>query len=207
MKKQAILVLAILTVVAASGAKSAKLVSTWKNPSYAGGSFKNILVLAMNGKASSRADFEDQMVTEITRPGIQAVPSYSVMPRPESTPIDMDQLSGMVRAQSFDAVLVSRLVKYDQAVTTVPGRANPLHPNYGTFYGYVGALPPAVYSPGYLAKDTQVQIESIFYSTAKSDGELIWTGTSDSVNPKKLSAAFNSIVKSVVQALEKERMI
>ena len=207
MKKRAILVLAILGVVAVSGAKSTKLVVTWKNPSYAGGSFKNILVLAMNGKASSRADFEDQMVTEITRPGIQAVPSYSVMPRPESTPIDMDQLSGVVRAQSFDAVLVSRLVKYDKTISSVPGRANPLHPNYGTFYGYVGALSPAVYSPGYLATDTQVQIESIFYSTAKSDGELIWTGTSDSVNPKKFSAVLNSIVKSVVQALEKERMI
>jgi hypothetical protein len=183
LKKQAILVLAILGVVAVSGAKSTKLVCTWKNPRYAGGSFKNILVLAINAKASSRADFEDQMVTGITRPGIQAVPSYSVIPRPEPTPIDMDQLSGVVRAQSFDAVLVSRLVKYDKAVTNVPGRANPLHPNYGTFYGYVGALSPVVYSPGYLAKDTQVQIESSFYSTVKSDGELIWTGTSDSVNP------------------------
>jgi hypothetical protein len=125
------------------------------------------------------------MVTGITRPGIQAVPSYSVIPRPEPTPIDMDQLSGVVRAQSFDAVLVSRLVKYDKAVTNVPGRANPLYPNYGTFYGYVGALSPVVYSPGYLAKDTQVQIESSFYSTVKSDGELIWTGTSDSVNPNR----------------------
>lgn len=83
MKKQAILVLAILGVVALSGAKSTKLIFTWKNPSYASASFKNILLLAMNGKASSRADFEDQMVTGTRRPGIQAVPSYLLMPRIE----------------------------------------------------------------------------------------------------------------------------
>jgi hypothetical protein len=144
LKKQAILVLAILGVVAVSGARSTKLVFTWKIPA---------LVLAMNGKASSRADFEDQMATGITRPGIQAIPSYSLMPRPEATPIDMDQLSGVVRAQSFDAALVSRLVKYDKAVSNVPGRANPRYPNYGTFYGYVGALFSGLSCEGYASTD------------------------------------------------------
>jgi len=207
LKKQTILFLAILGVVAISAAKSTKLAFTWKNPNYTGGSFKNILVLAMNGKASSRADFEDQMVAGITRPGIQAVPSYSLLPRPEATPIDMDDLRSVVRGQNFDAVLVSRLVKYDKTMSYVPGQAYPLYPYYGTFYGYYGALSPIVYSPGYLQTDTQVQIESNFYSAAKQDGELVWTGTSDSMNPKSVTKLINAVVKLVVQELEKERVI
>jgi len=206
-KKQTVLVLAILGVAVISTAKSTKLAFTWKNPNYSGGSFRNILVLAMNGKASSRADFEDKMVAGITKPGIQAVPSYSLLPRPEATPIDMDELKGVVRGQRFDAVLVSRLVKYDKTVTYVPAEAYPLYPYYGTFYGYYGALSPVVYSPAYLQTETQVQIESNFYSTSKPDGELVWTGTTDSVNPKSVTKVISGVVGLVVEELQKEKMI
>jgi hypothetical protein len=206
-RKQPFLVLAILAVAAISAAKSTKLAFTWKNPNYTSGSFKNILVLAMNGKASNRADFEDQMVAGISGPGIQAVPSYSLLPRPEATPIDMNDLRGVVQEQKFDAVLVSRLVKYNKTVTVVPGDVYPLYPYYGTFYGYYGTVSPVVYSPDYLQTDTQVQIESNFYSTAKADGELVWTGTTDSVNPKSVTKVINGVVGLVVQELRKENVI
>jgi hypothetical protein len=207
MKKQVAMILFFFTVVALSSAKSSKLAFSWKNPQYSGGAFKNVLVLAMNGRASGRADFEDQMVAAIARPGVQAVPSYSLLPRPESTPIDMNQLRDVVQSQGFDAVVVSRLVKYDKSVTYVPGQAYPLFPYYATFYGYYSTLYPVVYSPGYLQTETTAQIETNFYSTAKSDGELVWTGTSNTVNPRSVSKAIGDVVKLVVQQLEKEGII
>ncbi|HUO33551.1 MAG TPA: hypothetical protein VMU43_01025 [Candidatus Acidoferrum sp.] len=207
LEKQCALFLAILAAVMVSGAKSTKLAFTWKNPNYAGPSFKNVLVLAMNGRASSRADFEDRLVAAIARPGIQAVPSYSLLPRPESTPINMDQMRDVVQGQGFDAIVVSSLVKYKKTVTYVPGQTYPLNPYYGTFYGYYGALSPVVYSPGYLQTDTAAQVETNFYSTAKPDGELVWTGTSNTVNPRSVTKAIDGIVKVVVQALEKENLI
>ena len=207
MRRLAIVIVSVFSVVAISSAKSSKLAFSWRNPQYAGGSFKNILVLAMNGQASGRADFEDRMVAGIARPGVQAVPSYSLLPRPESTPIEMDQLRSVVRGQGFDAVLVSRLVKYDKSVTYVPGQAYPIYPYYGTFYGYYGALYPVVYSPGYLQTDTTAQIETNFYSTAKPDGEIVWTGTSNTVNPRSVSKAIDDVVKLVVQQLQKEGII
>jgi hypothetical protein len=207
LRKLAILILLVLGAVAISSAKSTKLVYSWRNPQFSGGSFKNVLVLAMNGKASSRADFEDRMVAAIARPGVQAVPSYSLLPRPESTPIPMDQLRAVVQSQNFDAIAVSRLVKYDKTTNYVPGAAYPLYPYYGTFYGYYGALYPVVYSPGYLQTETKAQIETNFYSTAKADGELVWTGTSNIVNPRSVSNVIDDVVKLVVQQLEKENVI
>jgi hypothetical protein len=207
MRRLAIVIVSVFSVVAISSAKSSKLAFSWRNPQYAGESFKNIFVLAMNGQASGRAEFEDRMVAGIARPGVQAVPSYSLLPRPESTPIEMDQLRSVVRGQGFDAVLVSRLVKYDKSVTYVPGQAYPIYPYYGTFYGYYGALYPVVYSPGYLQTDTTAQIETNFYSTAKPDGEIVWTGTSSTVNPRSVSKAIDDVVKLVVQQLEKEGIL
>jgi hypothetical protein len=204
--KAAALVIALFAVMAVTGGSS-KLPYTWRNPAYAGGTFTNILVLAMNGQSEGRADFEDRMVMELTRPGVQAVPSYSLLPRPNSTPINMDNLKEIIGSQKFDAVVVSRLVKYKKTVTYVPGQAYPLYPYYGTLYGYYSVVSPVVYSPGYLQKDTSAQVETNFYSTAQPDGQLVWTGTSYTVNPRSMDKAIDAVVKLLVQALEKEKII
>jgi hypothetical protein len=95
-------VIAILIAVLASHAGS-KLVFTWKNANYTGGSFKNVFVLAINGSATARADFEDRMVKEMSRPGVTVVQSYTLMPRPNATPINLNDLRGYVHDLKFDS--------------------------------------------------------------------------------------------------------
>jgi hypothetical protein len=51
------------------------------------------------------------------------------------------------------------------------------------------------------------QIETNFYSTLKPDGELIWTGTSDTVNPQSPSKAIDAVAKLIVETLEKQKII
>jgi hypothetical protein len=207
LRRQAILVLAILAGSAFLNGKSSKFVFTWTNPSYSGAVFHNILVLGINGKVENRAEFEDQLSAAITRPGIQAIPSYSLLPRPNSAPLDMNQLRDVIRGQNIDAVVASRLVKVNKTVTYIPGQAYAPYPYYNTFYGYYGAIYPVVYSPDYLRVDKTAQIETNFYSTARPDGELIWTGTSDTVNPRSPLKAIDAVAKLIVQQLEKEKII
>ena len=207
LRRHAILVLAVLAGLTVANGKSTKFVFTWTNPSYSGAHFKNILVLGINGKVENRAAFEDQLSAAITRPGIQAIPSYSLLPRPESTPIDVNQLRDVVRGQNIDAIVASRLIKIDKKVTYIPGQAYVPYPYYGTFYGYYGAIYPVVYSPDYLRVDKTAQIETNFYSAAKPDGELVWTGTSDTVNPQSPLKDIDAIAKLIVQELEKEKII
>ena len=183
MRRNALLIIALTAGLSMLGFNATKLLFTWMNPNYSGAQFKNILVLAINGRASIRAEFEDQLSAAITRPGIQAIPSYSLLPRPDATPIDMNQLRDVVQGQHIDAVVASRVIKYTKTVTDIPGQAYTPYPYYGTFYGYYEAVYPVVYTPGYLQVEKTAQIETNFYSTAKPDGELIWTGTSDIVNP------------------------
>jgi hypothetical protein len=208
LRKYAILILAILAALTGVNAKSTRFLFTWTNPSYSGAHFANILVLGINGKVENRAEFEDQLSAAIARPGIQAIPSYSLLPRPNSTPIDMNQLKDVIRGQNIDAVVASRLIKMSQKVTVIPGQPiTPFPYYYNTFYGYYGAIYPVVYSPDYLQVDKTAQIETNFYSTAKPDGELIWTGTSDTVNPRSPLKAIDAIAKLIVQELEKQKII
>ena len=202
------MILLLLVGLTFLNAKSTRFVFTWTNPTYSGAQFANILVLGINGKVENRAEFEDQLSAAIARPGIQAIPSYSLLPRPNSTPIDMNQLRDVIRGQNIDAVVASRLIKVSQKITVIPGQ--PLTPfpyYYNTFYGYYGAIYPVVYSPDYLQVDRSAQIETNFYSTAKPDGELIWTGTSDTVNPRSPLKAIDAVSKLIVQELEKQKII
>jgi hypothetical protein len=207
-RRNALLLVSLVAGLTMLGFNSTKLLFTWINPNYTGGTqFKNILVLAINGRASVRAEFEDQFSAALTRPGTQAIPSYSLLPRPDATPIDMNQLRDVVQGQNIDAIFVSRLVKYTKTVTEIPGQVYAPYPYYGTFYGYYSTIYPLVYSPDYLQVDKVAQIETNFYSTAKPDGELIWTGTSDTVNPRTPTKGVDALVKVLIQELQKQKII
>ena len=207
MRKLFVLLIAATACVAVLAAGSPKLELSWKNANYTGGTFKNILVLALNGKAANRADFEDALVAAISRRGEQVEPSYEFMPRPDVTPIDMNDLRELVREQKFDAILVACLTKRESNTTYVPGQGYTPYPYYGTLYGYYGAVYPTIYSPGYMKTEKVAQVQVNFYSTAKPDGELVWTGTTNTFQVSSAMKAIKGLVKIVAKEIENQNII
>jgi hypothetical protein len=206
MKKSVLLFCAIIGL-AAWCAGSVKLLVNWKNQNYTGGTFKKILVLALNGSAEGRADFEDALVAAISRPGEEARPSYEYLPRPDATPIDMKDLKALIEWKKFDAIVVVRLTKASVKTVYVPGEVYSPFPYYGTFYGYYGAVYPMIYTPGYLQDEKEAQVEVNFYSTAKPEGELVWTGTTETIEVGSVKEAIKDMVKAVTEELEKQKII
>ena len=207
MRKKSVFILVALASLAIAAIAGPKIEFSWRNPSYTGGKFKNTLVLALNGKAANRAEFEDELVAAISRPGSQVSPSYEFIARPDATPIDMKDMRELVREQKIDAIVVARLTKKDTKTTYVPGQVWAPFPYYGTFYGYYGAIYPAIYTPGYLDTEKEAQVEVNVYSTAKPDGELVWTGTTNTFDANSVKKALKGLVKAVTQELEKENII
>jgi len=207
LKKKLALFLILMAGLALVAVASPKIEMSWKNPNYNGGGFKNILVLALNGKAASRAEFEDELVAAISRPGKPASPSYEFIPRPDATPIDKNDLRELIKEQKFDAIVVARLTKHDTKTTYIPGDVYTPFPYYGTFYGYYGALYPDIYAPGYMETEKEAQVEVNFYSTAKPDGELVWTGFTNTFDVGSTEKAIKELVKIFSKELEKQNII
>jgi hypothetical protein len=207
--RKALLLLSILLMTwSLVYASSAKLVSSWKNPKYAGERFHRILVIGMSENPVVRADFEDALSEQLTRDGLEAVPGNTILLRPDSPEVDMDYLKGQIHDHTIDAVIVSRMVNVEQKTTYVPGQSYALpYAYYGGFYGYYGTVYRQVYTPGYLRQDTTVRIETNFYSAAPPNEDLIWTGVSDSFNPKNADKAIAGLVKMVIKRLEKEEIL
>jgi hypothetical protein len=202
------LTLYALTMLPVANAKGAKLLMSWKNLDYSGAKPHRILVIGMSENPQTRADFEDDLSSAIVKDGLEAVPGYSILFRPNSAELDRDYLQGQIRDFKIDAVLVSRLVKVDKKTTYVPGHSYTVpYPYYRSFYGYYGTVYHQVYSPDYLREETTVRVETNYYAAAPPDGVLIWTGTSDSFNPKSAQKVIDGLVKLIVKELKTQNVL
>ena len=208
MKRRMLVIAVVLAGLTAGNCKSTKLLTSWKNPDYTGQRFHKILVVGMSNNPATRADFEDALSHKIGRDGMEAVPGNSILLRPDTSKVDLDYLKAQIREHQIDAVVVSRLVKVDKNVTYIPGQSYVVpYGYYHSFYGYYGAVYQQVYTPDYLREDTTVRIETNLYAATPPDGELIWTGTSDTFNPKSAHKVIEALVKLVVKELEKEAIL
>jgi hypothetical protein len=196
-------------VLATSNGKSVKMITSWFNPNYEGHAFHKILVIGVAQNLEVRADFEDEMAAQVARPGIETVPGNHILLRPDpNVKLDLDYLRGQILDNQIDAVVVSRLLKVDRKVTTVPSSTYVApFPYYYSFYGYLGVVYPTVYEPGYTRQDTAVSIETNVYATSKPNGDLVWNGVSKSFNPKSAQKIVEGLVKEVTKQMEKDGLL
>ena len=209
MNRKALTIVVVLATAGLLLGKSSKLLMSWKNPSYsAEKKFHRVLALGLSNKAEVRADFEDALAAQLSSQGYEAIPGNTILLRPPGTQLDLTYLREQIRANQIDAVVVSRLVKVDETTTYIPGTAYFVpYPYYNTLYGYYGTLYPVVYSPGYLQKEKKVRVETNLYVTSGQDGQLIWTGTTDTFNPSNVHKAIKGLVNLVVTQMEKEQVL
>lgn len=207
MKKLFLILVLSLAAATVADAKSTKLVMSWKNPEYSGAPFHRILVLGMSAKPGVRADFEDALSKLVTGAGVEAVPGNTILLRPEGSKLDIDYLKSQVKTFKIDAVIVSRLVKVDKSITYIPGQPYMPYPYYGSFYGYYGAVYPMVYTPDYLREDTTVRVETNVYAVTAGEGQLVWTGVSDTFNPKSADKVIEALSKLIVKELQKDAVL
>jgi hypothetical protein len=66
---------------------------------------------------------------------------------------------------------------------------------------------PVVYSPDYLVKEKTARVETNFYAVKPPDGELMWTGTSDTFNPGSSHKIIKPLVSLIVKELEKQEIL
>jgi hypothetical protein len=207
LNKYWLLLVAALAIPVLLAASSPKMLLSWKNPNYSGQHLTNILVLALNGKAENRAEFEDELAAAMTRPGLQATQSYVFLARPNATPIQLDDLKAVIREQHFDGIVVARLTKAEKKTTYVPGQTYAPYPYYGSLAAYYGAVYQVVYFPGYLVKERNAQVQTNIYSTAKPDGELVWTGTTITFDANSPMKVIKDLIKVMIRELEKQKVI
>jgi hypothetical protein len=111
---------------------------------------------------------------------------------------DINKLKAKLQAAGIDGAVTMKLIDKRDQTTYVPGSS------YGSFYDYYGG---GAYmgSPGYTVTDTVATVETRIYSVA--DGKLLWSATSETLNPSDIRSDIGDIAKAVGEELRKEKLI
>jgi hypothetical protein len=203
--------LAAITLLA-SGCASTSLVGDWQNPNYRGSPLTKILVIGIHDEGDKRRVFEDQFVAHLRAHGVDAVASYTLIPRDGQVP--EEEIAKAVQASGANGVLITRVVRVDKetAVTTgysqytafpAFGYGGP-PPYYNNYYGFYSTAWATYYPPTVQQFDV-VTLETNLW--AVNGKEVLWSGTTEVTDPRNLYKATDEIINVITDALAKRKLI
>jgi hypothetical protein len=187
--------------VALGGCASTSLINEWKSPAFSGPPLQKILVVGVSTQPGPRRIFEDEFSAALRAAGVQAVPSYTVIPQDGQA--EQAVLEKALQELGADGVLVTRLVGREQKTQVSPGFYQPV-PAMG-FYGWYSSAwvgyyePPTVYQYDVVTADTSVY--------GVNAGTLLWSGTTETFSPADVAKETRGFAKIIIDALRKSGVI
>lgn len=199
--------IALMAVIAISGLSacaSSGLVNVWMDPQFNATAMNRMLVVSMNPDAAKRRIWEDAFVEALSERGVKATPSYQQFP--DQLP-DTSGIISAVNEHGYNGCLVTVRLATEYISQDVPGyitdslitRYNPWSNRYYNYY-------QQFYTPGYTETQTVVRHKIEVWSTTGT-GTLVWTATSEVLDPTSRKGANHGIIDDIVDDLAKNRVI
>jgi hypothetical protein len=198
-RRYAWLTLAGLLIVLVVGCSTSgnRLVSSWKDPSVKKLSFQRIVTIALTEDGPIRRAAEREMAAIV---GPKAVPSSQVIPDADIK--DADKVRAKLASDGFDGAITLRLV---DATIKVQTSRDPVPTAYYSIWGYYRFAWVADRPPDQLTAEQKLQIECNIYSL--QSGKLLWTGTSEVMQPHLVETAVQDVADLVRRRLKSEGLI
>jgi hypothetical protein len=192
-----------VTLTLSACSTATPIVSEWRNPAYALGSFKRIMVggpSSPSKETSLRRNFEDEFVVQLRSAGIDALASYRYIPEDEG--IDENNLKQAAQKARADAVLFARSVKMEQKTNYGPTFP---YLSFGFFGSNVGASWSGLSGAPGAYRYNEYTSETTLYDVAQN--EVVWTGTIKTTEPENVQTAIKSYVEAVMKALDAQNLL
>ena len=166
-------------------------------PDFQSGRIHRVMVIGVFKNQALRKEFEEEFVRQWTLRGVLAVSSLEVLP--STTTLNKVGVAPIAKAQRFDAVLVSRLLKIQRfgagkrADLTIDTTAQNEIQNLNTVLQILLA-PPAYATPYDLAA-----VETNLYDVASE--KRVWSGISETTMIGKVSKLIRPFIKVILKSL------
>jgi hypothetical protein len=166
---------------------------------------RKILVLAVAADPTTRESFEDVIAGELALRGATAVPSHNSFPE---LPKERAPFEAKLKADGFDAVMVSRLIGSEDKFKVKEGFTTYATDYQGSdYWGGYWYTYQEVFVPGYLENEKRVRARTELWRASGGEGRLIWTGTSETMNPRTATQAAREVGSAIAKALAKAKLI
>lgn len=197
----------LLAALVANGCGSTQQSNFWVDSTYQAAPLKKVMVVAIRKDQVRRRLWEDALVKEIggTSPsGTVALASYQIYPN--DLP-DTLALREQTVQSGFDGVLLVAKALVDTTVTNIPGYTTTEQvATYSQRWNAYIMRFQDVYHPGYSENETTVSVR-VDLLVPKEDGRLVWSVTSQAVDPTEIDDFRSSVAGKVASQLRKGRLI
>ncbi len=193
--KLQIIALSMATLFSACSMNNTRMINSWTNPDLKVQPihFNKIIVVAVAPSDTERRSAEDAMVAKI---GPKATPSYTLLN--ESELKDPTIAKQRIQQASFDGMVLLRWlsVREEKEYTATPTQS-PLWDHYSYSWTYM--------------QETNVvqwkilQLETRIFSLA--DEKLIWSGTTETVEPPAIPQLVNNVAKVIEKKLRSQGLL
>ena len=203
----ALLIIITASVFIMSGCGSTQQANLWVDPSYHAAPMTKILVIAMRKDQIRRRMWEDAIVAALDtkeHAGTVTIASYQLFPDGLPDTLAMRQ---RMQDEGFDGVLLVARAQRDTLTNDVPGYiTNEPVTRYSRRWDAYVTHYEDVYHPGYTETETAVSVRTDLL-VPQEDGKLVWSVTSQSVDPTSAADFRSSVADRVVSQLKKGRFI
>lgn len=194
--------LTVALAVAFSSCAHTKITSTWKDPAYQGHP-KKILVHVMSVNPTVKIIFENQLVSQFEKHGMDALASHGLLP--DDLVLDREAMRKLVREREIDTVFVAGPTNRKDLNTLRPGEvsyASAVYsdPGDNTFASVSGF----VYSPGTYAEE-DVSAEMVLYDVSAK--KRIWSALSKTYVWNTRTEEIKPAVQLIIDKLVAEKII
>ncbi len=195
-----------MTLVAATafaGCSSTNMTNLWVDEAAITPMVDNVLVIALDRNPEMRRFWEDAIAAEFNAQGLLARQSYQVFPA--DLP-DSQQVFVVMDRDQHDAALVAHrldIVAHDERGGGYRETAPAAHLNYWQ-RGYTVAYTAANQPVSGEKKDEDARF---VMDLARTDGRLIWTGTTTPLDPTDADKLRTEVAGQVVPELQKKKII
>jgi hypothetical protein len=204
------LLTALLVCILLSSCANTKFTKQWVDEDFNKEPYDDILVLAVADKMGNRQDAENYIVKKLGEAGIDAIPSYDILPKTET--IDREAVARAIDGLQLDAVIVMYATGITEEEYYIPARRFGVysgygysHAHYSSFYDYYPHTYTYVYLPGYDNTHSVVTLETSLFDLRS--GKMVWSGQSNTFAPDSVDDVIHNITVLTIKELQKKKII
>jgi hypothetical protein len=185
-----------LLIFAAGCGSTTSIVNSWKAPgeTLSPEKYKKGVIVVMAKDENVRKLAEDQIAADHKLLNV-SYPLFTMKQLGEDTL----KIKNKLKEQGFDAAIVMKLITVKAKSTFAQGGHNQAYTQNGIYYY------PDYLNAGAYVTDMDYILATNVYSLR--DEKLLWTGVTESTNPKKIDKLINQVAKEVVFKMREDKLI
>ncbi|MDR1284326.1 MAG: hypothetical protein LBK99_26465 [Opitutaceae bacterium] len=186
-----------------SGCSSTKVEKIWNDPEVSQFRFKKILVVCTIADPSRRRQAEDTVRNAVR--SVEVVTGYSVLADVNELK-DVAGLDDVARKAGVDGIVIMRPVADRTELGYTPGSVYPgAYASLRDYWSPAYALMPLYAENGLEYTNRTILIETNIYAAATD--KLLWSGTTETVNPSSVGNLVKETVDALGAVLREQKLI